>query len=303
MTKTTYKKRNKTKRKFTLKNCSPIVKGKTVHKNSCLTKNVMFNLKKQYNKKFPEDPIHENTPPNIWEALKSKMNMCKNEECWLAELAEPYVKNKLEKIAFSPKSPKSWNDDPNEWLTNHDINNVLSQYEYKFDTFEFIGPSFIDFNEKIGYSCVDNEVCMLNIQEQIDNGKEKIGIIFNLDRHNQPGSHWVSLFIDINEKFVFYFDSVGTKIPNEIYKLVNNIQEQGKKLTKPINFRFEQNHPFEHQKTNTECGMYSLFFMITLLTNKLYKTPFKSTEQKIQFFKSKKIPDKKMEELRKKYYN
>ena len=303
MTKATYKKHNNKKRKFTLKNCSPIVKGKTVHKNSCLTKNVMFNLKKQYNKKFPEDPIHENTPPKIWEALKSKMNMCKNEECWLAELAEPHVKDRLEKIAFSPKSPKSWNDDTNEWLTNHDINNVLSQYEYKFDTFEFIGPSFIDFNEKIGYSCVDNEVCMLNIQEQIDNGKEKIGIIFNLDRHNQPGSHWVSLFIDINDKFVFYFDSVGTKIPKEIYNLVKNIQEQGKKLTNPINFRFEQNHPFEHQKTNTECGMYSLFFMITLLTNKLYKTPFKTTEQKIQFFKSKKIPDKKMEELRKKYYN
>lgn len=293
----------KRKGQFTRKNCSPIVDGQTVNKNSCFTRNVMFNLKQQYNNKFPDETINKNTPSEIWEALKSKMNMCRNEECWLSELAEPQVKARLEKYAFSPKSPRSWNNDPNEWLTNHDINNVLTQYEYKFDTFEFIGPSFIDFNTKTNNGCVDNEVCMLNIQEQIDNKKDKIGIIFNLDRHNQSGSHWVSLFIDIKDKFIFYFDSVGTKIPSQIYKLVQNIQEQGKRLEIPIHFRFEQNHPFEHQETNTECGMYSLFFIITLLTNKVYKKPFKNVDEKIKFFKTKKIPDKKMEELRKIYYN
>ena len=94
-----------------------------------------------------------------------------------------------------------------------------------------------------------------------------------------------------------------TSYRKKLSKLEWNKLNSELKLTKPKNFRFEHNHPFEHQKTNTECGMYSLFFMITLLTNKLYKTPFKTTEQKIQFFKSKKIPDKKMEELRKKYYN
>ena len=27
-------------------------------------------------------------------------------------------------------------------------------------------------------------------------GINKIGVIFNLDKHTQPGSHWVALFID-----------------------------------------------------------------------------------------------------------
>ena len=107
----------------------------------------------------------------------------------------------MEKYLFSPRSPESWKNGPKEWLTNHDINNVLNQYEYEYDLFEFVGPSFINFNDKLGNSCVDNEVCNLNLQEQIDDGKQRIGIIFNLDRHDQPGSHWVSLFIDVKDKF------------------------------------------------------------------------------------------------------
>ena len=30
----------------------------------------------------------------------------------------------------------------------------------------------------------------------------------------------------------------------------------------------KDNTPFEHQMGNTECGMYSLYFIITLLTGK-----------------------------------
>ena len=35
----------------------------------------------------------------------------------------------------------------------------------------------------------------------------KIGVIFNLDKHDQSGSHWVAMFIDLENKFFFYFDS------------------------------------------------------------------------------------------------
>ena len=79
----------KRKLKFTKKNCSPIMKGKTVHKNSCLTSNVMFNLKKQYNHKYPEDPIRENTPASIWKLLKKKMTTCQSEDCLLYTSPSP----------------------------------------------------------------------------------------------------------------------------------------------------------------------------------------------------------------------
>ena len=48
-------------------------------------------------------------------------------------------------------------------------------------------------------------------------------------------------------------------------KLVDNITNQGKILQKPIHFNFDQNHPVEHQMENTECGVYSLFFIIYML--------------------------------------
>ena len=63
------------------------------------------------------------------------------------------------------------------------------------------------------------------------------------------------------------------------------------------------NHPFEHQYGNTECGMYSLYFIISLLTNQATNKPFKTTEDKIRFFKKVRISDKEMENLRYKYYN
>ena len=31
----------------------------------------------------------------------------------------------------------------------------------------------------------------------------KIGIIFNLDKHDESGSHWVSMFINIKEGIFF----------------------------------------------------------------------------------------------------
>jgi hypothetical protein len=42
------------------------------------------------------------------------------------------------------------------------------------------------------------------LKDYIDKNITKIGIIFNLDNHNESGSHWVSLFIDLEDKFVLY---------------------------------------------------------------------------------------------------
>ena len=36
----------------------------------------------------------------------------------------------------------------------------------------------------------------------------QIGIVFNLDKHDQEGSHWVSMFIDLKRDGIYYFDSL-----------------------------------------------------------------------------------------------
>ena len=48
-----------------------------------------------------------------------------------------------------------------------------------------------------------------------------------------------------------------------------------------------------HQEGNTECGMYSLYFIISLIEDTVNPN----------YFKSKKISDAEMENLRDRYFN
>ena len=129
--------------------------------------------------------------------------------------------------------------------------------------------------------------------QQIKSGKTKIGMIFNTDPHYKPGQHWLSMFVDIKKGKIFFFDSVGNKIPKPVMMLVNRIKEQGLALSPPINFEFDQNHPVEHQYSTTECGIYSLFFIVHMLEDKITK----------EYLKTHIIKDKYMENFREIYFN
>lgn len=312
---------NKTKRKKKLLNksqsyrkniqqlkCSPSVSKNTINKNTCYTQDVLFKLKTEYNKYNKSNLIKTTDPEKIWEELRDKMN-CNKEDCWLQTIKDEKTRKQIREYIFAPKHPDEWNHNPNEWLSNIDIFNVMNQYENKYSNFEFIGPSFIDFAKITNDGqCVTNELCGFSLKDYI-NKKDKIAIVFNLDKHTGPGTHWVSMFIDLQDKFIFYFDSAGAKIPKEIMKLVKTIKSQGLKLKQPIHFKFFQNYPFEHQYENTECGMYSLFFIITMLTNTANKNTepkeyvFENYMDKIYFFKKIRISDKYAEKLRKEYFN
>jgi len=170
--------------------------------------------------------------------------------------------------------------------------NVLNQYEKVYPCFEFLGPSPIDYDYKLSVNeCVWNDLCKYQLNNSFSKNKKKIGVVFNLDTHEKGGSHWVSLFIHIPKKFIFYFDSAGEKIPQQLEKFVKKVQEQGKEHN--MIFTFDQNHPFQHQYSTTECGIYSLYFISNMLEDKL------STE----YLKTKRLPDNLMKKYRKIYFN
>jgi hypothetical protein len=172
--------------------------------------------------------------------------------------------------SFAPESPEDWKKNPNEWLSSVDIMQVMRQYENKYKCFDFMGPSPIDFDAiELHGKCVWEELCHFNLAQQIKNGKTKIGIIFNTDPHYKGGSHWISLFINIKKGNILFFDSAGDKIPDQIMKFVNNVTEQGQSLNSKIDFKFDENYPVEHQYGNTECGIYSLFFIVHMLQDKI----------------------------------
>jgi len=299
-------------------NCSPIVDGKTVTDDTCFTSDILTQIKSDYNHVNKTNPITFTDTKDILKELRKRLSQCSKEECWLSQIKDTALKKKIESYVFAPKHPAEWNYNPNEWLSNHDIFNVLVQYENRYSSFEFIGPSFIDFDAKpseSGDKCVTNELCQFSLKDHLDKNHKNIAVVFNLDKHNQSGSHWVSLFIDIPNQFIFYFDSAGEKIPPEIMVLVKRIQEQGRGLNNlrktqkrsqknnAVRFKFYENWPLEHQYGNTECGMYSLFFIITMLTGKTEDRTFKTAREKINFFKKTRVPDKYVENLRWKYFN
>jgi hypothetical protein len=250
--------------------CSPYADDNKVISKSCYTSDVLDKLKKYYNDKNPKDPIKETEHAELWKILKSKLVEChsKKEDCWLSLIDDEKLKAEIDKDIFAPDTPPEWTIYPHEWLSNYDISKVLKQYEKIYPNFKFIEPSPIDF-DKTPYNyngkCVSDELCNFNLKKYIKNGITKIGFVFNLDEHTEGGSHWVSMFLDIEDEFIFYFNSTGEKIPDEIEKLKDRIIEQAKKIG--IELIFIQNHPTSHQRGNTECGMYSLYFIIKLLTS------------------------------------
>ena len=99
------------------------------------------------------------------------------------------------------------------------------------------------------------------------------------------------MFINIKKGTIFFFDSVGNTAPKEIKIFVDRIIGQGKELN--INFKYDENHPVEHQYGNTECGIYSIFFIVHMLQDKITD----------HYLKTHVLKDKFMSEFRDKYFN
>ena len=284
------KNKHQTKKKFVKLNCSG---GKTVNNFSCYDGKVLKQMKKRWNLRHPDALIRHTNNKKIWKALKDNMaKVCNTERCWLRqEFSDMNSSKKLYSNTFAPYSPKSWVLNPNEWLSSVDIQNVMQQYEEKHEDFLFLGPSPIDFDKVTGNEeCVWDELCHFDLKNIIHDTKTKIGIIFNTDPHYSSGSHWISLYVDVDKKLIFYFDSNGMKPPNEVKKLSQKIITQGNDIG--INFKYIENNKI-HQMSNTECGMYCLYIIISLVENK----------KKPEYFFKNRVSDEQMEALRKKYFN
>jgi len=256
--------------KLKKKNCSPKPKGE-LNDFSCYTNKTLNKLRDLWNARHPDVKIKTNSPKEIHFELTEKLKgVCNTESCWLKQKADFGQVSSEMADSFAPESPPEWKKNPNEWLSSVDIMNVMKQYEKAYKCFDFIGPTPIDFDtRKIYGECVWDELCNFSLEEQIKKGKNKIGIIFNTDPHNKPGQHWISMFINIKKKKIFFFDSTGDKPLPQIMNLVNRIKEQGLNLNPKLEFKFDSNEGIEHQYGNTECGIYSLFFIVHMLEDKM----------------------------------
>jgi hypothetical protein len=245
------------------KACHPRLHGKNTE---CISENILR-----------EVGLVHGALPNLkgnelrnWLTRKTR---CKTERCWIEKAAIDARKKKdILKTYFRPTMPDEWIKDPDQWLDSNNIADVMNQYEEVYPHFKFYGTNPIDFAAPDPYDstaleknkCLQDEICKLNLKELSSNGKTQLGFVYNLDPSNKGGSHWIASFTDIPGHKTYYFDSYGMKPPPQIARFMRSLTLQDPKMKLAFNAR-------RFQYGDTECGMYSLYFLIRMIEGDDFK--------------------------------
>ena len=263
--------------------CSPTAakeckkKGKKC--KTCFNKTSLLKIARAYNKTAPKDKhikTTNRTLDQLWTDLKSAFsNKCKTDECWLKQdLKMPSkVLTEIDHETFRPEMSAEMKKNKHEWLSNYDIGKVLYQYADHHPDFIFFGPVPVD--------CPNGIMCELSSMNPVNLKKDKItriGIVFNLDKHNQPGSHWVAMFIDMTHPlhYIDYFDSAGDEPPGLIKKFMNSIKTKFDKNKDQSALIYNNRR---HQFGKSECGVFSIYYILSRIEG---KTPHQLSKKHIK---------------------
>ena len=273
--------------------CAP---DKMFDNGSCYTMRSLIAIAEAYNKENPNNIIKldnsdETLHPHkykkyIVKQLKKRLDpKCDSQLCWASR---SFIKNlsridkeEIQKYTFRPIAPEG----QFKWLNTLNIDAVMEQYEKKYPDFKFLGTVPMDFDDFPELKIKD-----LDFNKLIKNKKTKLGIVFNLDEHKKPGSHWVAMFSDLLKGQIYYFDSYGTRPEQRVRTFMDRIKEFCKTELGIISPIADHNR-FRHQFENSECGVYSINFIVRMLKGKTFEEICES-----------RVPDRKINKCRLRYF-
>lgn len=297
--------------------CAPGIKYEG---GSCIKLKDLKQLAQAFNNEHPNSKVNINNDKkeiveDLHKAIKNKYK-CTDQLCWLNQRFVKRLNNdNLKKFTFRPSGPKSKYD----WLSTTHINDVIDQYESKHDSFSFLGAVPYDFQElrelHMGKELDFDQLRNGELNEEYKNSKiDQFGMVINLDPHDKPGSHWVSLYTNFDKNQIYFFDSVGKKPRKKIKKFINKLTKYmyKKKYNHSLNINkvlddikhhkkskyiknletFDIRHnTIQHQFENSECGVYSINFIVRLvggetfdmITNNILKDDFMNNCRKTYF--------------------
>lgn len=270
--------------------CAP---SKKYENNSCISTATLINMAYAFNRKYgnnminiPEENITEShIRMSILDQFKDKFkNKCNNELCWKKDNFVSFMDEKFRDDLLNNTHKPFGPSAKYEWLNTLHINNVMSQYEDVYDNFLFLGAVPIDFDD------IPVGIRDLDIDDVYKNGKTKIGVIFNLDEHYKSGSHWVGSFFDLDKGNLIYYDSTGVYPKDEVVNLFKRMRDFciDKLNIKDVKSLYNKR---QHQHGTSECGVYSIAFIMNMLKHGNYINYFKNT-----------CPDEIINKCRNKYF-
>ncbi len=247
--------------------CAP---SKKFQDGSCIPLEDLIDMAKAYNEVDTKNPIKLSTTLETLNPRKYKRylvrefgkkldKVCDDQRCWLKQRfinkTSNRIKTDLTKNTFRPEGPQGKFD----WLNTFNINNVMEQYMTKHKDFKFLGALPLDFDdvETLG-------IKNLNFNDLVNSGKTKLGMVFNLDKHTESGSHWNAAYADLVGGHVYFFDSYGTNPPPEIRKLLRRIARFIGEYNPNVKPNVDFNR-IRHQWGGSECGVFSIYFILRML--------------------------------------
>jgi hypothetical protein len=210
---------------------------------------------------------------------------CTTQKCWTEQSfinkLNKKVKIELQKYTFRPEGPNG----KFEWLNTFNIDDVMSQYEVEHSDFKYLGTVPMDFDSLPRFY-----LSGIDYTDYYKNKKTKFGVVFNLDESWKTGSHWVAMYADMKNAEVVYFDSYGTAPDKRVRKLMRKIASDTQKINPDVSIKSDHNK-IRHQYKNSECGVYSMNFIIRMLKGETFENICKS-----------KTSDDEINKCRKKYF-
>ena len=237
---------------------------------SCLTKKSLIKVAKRLSKVTKKKiPIHRNNlrkTYNLMSKIIKDQYKCNTEICWvkIKKLFDGLSERdkKIFRKHFKPQLPKEVQEDYKAWLSNFDIDEVMEGLKLEHNDFYYYSATPIDFHK-----CSVSDLCSIDIRKHHKNNKKKIGIVFNTDKSNGPGQHWIAMYIDmlginLDNEGIYYFDSYSASIPQQIKDLIEKLKFQGKQLN--MDFIVTNNNR-SIQQNNYACGYYCMHFIENML--------------------------------------
>lgn len=154
---------------------------------------------------------------------------------------------------------------PDAWLNENDINLVMAQFaSTRGGAFRFHGTHPVDFRERTrDGKCVKPPWCdEFAVASVFEPGSaSQRGWVFNTDRHDQGGSHWVALYVctdPASRKYgSVFFNSVGAAPPAQIQEFMLDIRAASGDPLFPLRYS-----PARLQFGNRECGVFVISYLV-----------------------------------------